>query len=309
MADCLGPRPADTLGCMDAPSPDLPLEEVDFAVVDVETTGLGAADRVIEVACIHLRGFQEVTRFQSLVNPGIAIAPAASAVSGITNEMVECAPIFPEIAESLEQLIARGVFVAHNAPFDLAFLSRERKRWQLPPWQGPVLDTLRLARNTIALSSYALKDLEQTLALDHAPAHRALADVLATASLLARLIERMEPRPRCLGELLQAQEPQPATWETCLALHPAVPLAILAEAAHSGQVVELEYQGRSGSAIYWIRPLAPEHNGPLYYLRAAMFEAEEERTFRLDRIVDVHIMGETRSSQATPRRPKEEDQP
>jgi len=294
---------------MDEISPDLPIEEVDFAVVDVETTGLGAADRVIEVACIHLRGFQEVTRFQSLVNPGIAIGPSASAISGITNEMVQGAPIYPEIAAGFEKLLARSVFVAHNAPFDLAFLSRERKRWQMPPWQGPVLDTLRLARNALALPSYALGDLKQALALDHAPAHRALADVLATTSLLARLIERLEPRPRCLGELLRAQEPLPATWEACLELHPTAAMATVAKAGREGLVVELEYQSRSGASIYWVRPRAPEHNGPLYYLRASLLESEEERTFRLDRIVAAHIAGEPSSSRAAPSHPKEEDRP
>jgi DNA polymerase III epsilon subunit family exonuclease len=274
-------------------------------VVDVETTGLGAADRVIEVACVRLRGFREVTRFQSLVNPGIAIAPAASAVSGITNEMVACAPIYPEIAAGFEELIAQSVFVAHNAPFDLAFLSRERKRWQLPAWQGPVLDTLRLARNTLALPSYALRDLEQALALDHAPAHRALADVLATASLLGRLIDRMRPRPSRLGELLQAQEPLPATWDETLRIHPAAPIAVLAAAARDGEIVELEYQGRSGPSIFWVRPQAVEHNGPLYYLRAALIEVEEVRTFRLDRIVGVHIAGEPRANPDAQYRPGE----
>ncbi len=294
---------------MDALSPDRPLAEVDFAVVDVETTGLGAADRIIEVACLRLRGFREIARFQSLVNPGIAIAPAASAVSGITNEMVQAAPIYPEIAAAFEKLIAGSVFVAHNAPFDLSFLSRERRRWQMPPWEGPVLDTLRLARNVLALGSYALGDLERALALDHAPAHRALADVLATASLLARLVERMEPRPRCLGELLTAQEPLPATWEDCLERHPTAAMAAVAQAGREGLAVEVEYQSRSGPSIYWVRPLAAEHNGPLYYVRARLLESEEERTFRLDRIVEAHIAGEPSSGQAAPSRPEQDDRP
>ncbi len=290
-------------------APDSPLEEIPFAVVDVETTGLGAADRIIEVACVRLRGFQEVTRFQSLVNPGIPIAASAVAVSGITDAMVACAPIYAEIAPTFEQLLTDSVFVAHNAPFDLAFLSRERKRWQLPPWQGPVLDTLRLARNTLALESYALKDLKQALELDHAPSHRALADVLATASLLVKLVEHRQPRLRTLGELLQAQEPVPTTWEVCLQLGlPAAPIETLAAAALSNRIVEVEYQGRNGVGTYWLRPLAPERNGPLFYLRAVLIENEEERTFRLDRIASARIAGEPRPSSEAGRPNREGDQ-
>lgn len=278
---------------MEPLAPNTPLDEVPYAVVDVETTGLGAADRVIEVACVRLRGLQEVTRFQSLVNPGIPIAASAAAVSGISDAMVNGAPIYPEVAPAFEPLLAGAVFVAHNAPFDLSFLSRERRRWQLPPWQGAVLDTLRLARNVLALPSYALGDLKGALDLEHAPSHRALADVLATASLLGKLIERMDPRPRDLQDLLLAQEPIATTWEACLQLGlPAAPLEALAAAARSDRAVELEYQSRSGVATHWVRSPAPERNGPLFYVRAVLIENDEERTFRVDRIVGARIAGE-----------------
>lgn len=271
---------------------DLPLEEACFAVVDVETTGLGSADRVVEVACLRLHGFQELARFQSLVNPGIPIAPAASSVSGITDEMVAHAPIFPEISPGLEKLLLDAVFVAHNAPFDLHFLSRERKRWGLPPRKGPVVDTLRLARNVIDLPKYGLGALRDSLNLDHAPSHRALSDALATASLLARLIDRMDPRPRILEELLKAQEPVPVSWPECLreGLSPQVILP-LQMAEERDQIAELDYQSRSGVHTHWIRPLCIERNGPLFYLQAELVDGDELRAFRISRIQSVRLPG------------------
>ncbi len=274
------------------PELTLPIEATAFVVVDVETTGLGQADRVIEIAAIRLERFQEVARFQSLVNPGITIAPAASAVSGITDEMVSRAPIFPEVAPEFERLIGDAVFVAHNAPFDLQFLSRERKRWDLAPWKGPVLDTLRLARNTVELPGYSLGALQEALQLEHAPAHRALADVLATVSLLHHLIERIDPRPRTLGELLKAQEPVPVPWEAARdkGLETSM-LFRLRDAEQRGQIVELEYEGRAGIHAYWLRPVGAEHNGHLYYVRAELAEGDDVRVFRFDRIRGVRFPG------------------
>jgi DNA polymerase-3 subunit epsilon len=272
--------------------PQAALERIAFTVVDVETTGLGRADRVTEVAALRLCGWRETARFQSLCNPGIAIAPAASAVSGITDEMVAQAPIFPEIAPRLEELLEGAVFVAHNAPFDLQFLSRERRRWNLEAWHGPVVDTLRLARNTVALPGYSLASLREPLDLDSAPAHRALADVLATASLLRRLVERMQPPPLVLDDLLRAQEPIPATWAEAIAAGLPTDLAeTLQTAEQNEQIAELEYQGRAGSKSFWVRPLAVERNGPLFYLRAELAEGDDKRTFRLDRILRVHLPG------------------
>ena len=268
------------------------LEDTLFTVLDVETTGLGEADRVIEIACMRLRNGHEFARFHSLVNPGMTIAPAASEVSGITDEMVAHAPIFPEIYPEVEKLLDGAVLVAHNAPFDLRFISRERKRWELPAWNGPVVDTLRLARNTLELESYSLSALEKSLKLEHAPSHRALADVLATVALLAALTARIDPPPVTLAELLKAQEPIRIAWEAALAAGLDTKLiAPLRDAQQGNQIVELDYESRSGVHTHWLRPLHIEHNGPLYYLTALLAERDESRTFRFNRIQIVRIAG------------------
>ncbi len=273
-------------------SSNLPLEEVGFAIVDVETTGLGRADRIIEIACVRLMGFREVARFESLINPGMSIAPKASEVSGITDEMVAQAPIFPEVAPAFEELLCDAVLVAHNAPFDLSFISRERKRWSLPSWRGPVLDTLRLARNTLTLPSYALGSLAQSLQLANRPQHRAMSDVLTTVSLLETLIGSMKPAPTGLAQLLKAQEPVTASWAEAIAAGVARETILpLEEAEKQHRIAEVDYESNSGVHSYWIRPLGMEHNGPLFYLRAELAEGAEVRVFRTDRLLAVRLPG------------------
>src|SRR5688572_4194562 len=103
--------------------------DVDFCVVDTETTGgMAATHRVIDVAAFHVRDGIVMDRFSTLINPGRAIPPWISLFTGITDDMVKHAPSFHEVAEPLRRFLDRGVFVAHNAMFDYKFLRFEFER-------------------------------------------------------------------------------------------------------------------------------------------------------------------------------------
>src|SRR5690606_35888676 len=95
-----------------------------FAVVDVETTGwnAGGKDRVVEVAVVHvsLDGHLE-GQWDTLTNPGRDLGPQR--VHGISAREIRSAPLFPEIAGQLADLLRGRAFVAHNAQFDASFLA------------------------------------------------------------------------------------------------------------------------------------------------------------------------------------------
>jgi DNA polymerase III subunit epsilon len=270
------------------PGTAMPIEEAAFAVLDVETTGLEPHARVVEIACVRLVAFREVGRLQSLIQPGIPIPERATAISGIDDAAVAGAPGFAEVWPELEPLLDDAVLVAHNAPFDLHYLSSEKKRAGGAAWQGPVVDTLRLARNVVLLPSYALAALCAALALEPVPSHRAMADVLTTAALLQELLRRLGPQVRTVGDLLQAQEPVPVAWEEAAALGVEPPMVeALSEAARALRWVEIEYVGRAGVSHWRFRPMSLERNGPLVYLRCELESPREIRTFRADRIRSV----------------------
>ena len=86
-----------------------------YAIVDIETTGsYASANGITEIAiCIH-DGKKVVKRFQSLVNPHKEIPVYISALTGITNEMVQQAPPFEDVAADVYHLIHGKIFVAHN---------------------------------------------------------------------------------------------------------------------------------------------------------------------------------------------------
>ncbi len=167
------------------------LDDCAFAVVDVETTGMRAAgsDRITEIAVVVLQGDRREVIFQSLVNPGRPIPPVISAITRITNEMVQDAPSFDALADQLLAALAGRIFVAHNARFDWGFLSAELRRARALTLEGHRLCTVRLARRLVAgVRSCGLDNLSLHFGIGNDARHRAAGDALVTADLLARLL-------------------------------------------------------------------------------------------------------------------------
>ena len=170
-----------------------PLGEVTFCVLDLETTGSSPADCMItEIGAVKVRGGECLGTFHTLVNPGRAIPPEISVLTGITQSMVYRAPRIEAVLPALLEWMGGAVFVAHNARFDQSFLDSALLRAGRPRLANRVLDTCTLARRLVRdeVPNCKLGTLASRLRLDHQPSHRALDDALATTDLLHVLIER-----------------------------------------------------------------------------------------------------------------------
>ncbi len=131
-----------------------------------------------------------------LVRPSRPIPADATAVHGITDADVAGAPPFVELAGQLFCLLDDAVFVAHNAPFDLAMLRHGLARVDVlyrPAAVACTLDAFRLIEPLA--DTHRLDALCARHGIVLAEAHDALSDVLATAGLLRVLIARGS-RPR-----------------------------------------------------------------------------------------------------------------
>lgn len=173
-----------------------PLRSLEYAVVDVETTGGSAAngDRVTEFAAVVLDGEGRVIEeFQELVNPERSIPPFITRLTNITDAMVRDAPLFADIAPEVRRLLTGRVFVAHNVAFDWRFVSHELERATGTPCEGPRLCTVRLARRLVPeVRSRSLGSLSEFFGIENEARHRALGDAKATVELLGRLFERLD---------------------------------------------------------------------------------------------------------------------
>jgi DNA polymerase-3 subunit epsilon len=171
--------------------PDVALDDVRFAVVDVETTGGSPASAALtEIAVGTFGGGQAVQVTSWLVHPGMPIPPFITELTGISDAMVAGAPPVGDVLPALLDSIEGHVLVGHNLPFDVGFLDVALQAAGLPTLAQPMVDTLVLARRLLGgqVPNCRLGTLAAALALPHQPSHRATADVLATADLLEHLL-------------------------------------------------------------------------------------------------------------------------
>jgi DNA polymerase III epsilon subunit family exonuclease len=179
-------------------SPGEPLQDMEYVVVDVETTGVGSArgHRITEVAIVHVDGNGHVRdEYTTLVNPERPIPRMITALTHISAAMVRKAPRFRDIALEVQKRLANRIFVAHNAGFDWGFLSFELQRTLGMPLRGRLLCTVRMARRLVPeMPRRSLDALCWHFGVGNEARHRAFGDARATAEVFGRIMERVRER-------------------------------------------------------------------------------------------------------------------
>lgn len=162
-----------------------------YAIVDIETTGGHAsANGITEIAIVLHDGEKVTRRYQTLINPQKNIPVYISALTGISNEMVQTAPYFSEVAAEVYSLLHDRIFIAHNVNFDYSFLKYHLSGcgYEL---QCKKLCTVRLSRKVFpGLISYSLGKLCKQLDIELTNHHRAGGDADSTAILFSMILAK-----------------------------------------------------------------------------------------------------------------------
>ncbi len=186
-------------------SPDPPLEDAWFVVVDLETTGLSAASaRICEIGAVRVHGLELGERFQTLVRPGVPLPEAIGRLTGLRDAELRGAPDVDTAVRRFAAFAGDALLVAHNARFDMAFLDRAFERATGRRIATPALDTVGLARRLLEgrVARTSLASLSHFFGTSVQPCHRALADAEATAEILVALIGLAQERgARTLSDL------------------------------------------------------------------------------------------------------------
>ncbi len=128
----------------------VPLSEVTFCVVDLETTGGSPIDDAItEIGAVKYRGGERLGSFRSLVDPRRPIPPYVAHLTGIDDRLVSGEPPIEQVLPSFLEFFGGSVFVAHNAGFDFGFLNASCGLLDYPTLPGPPVCTARLARRVV----------------------------------------------------------------------------------------------------------------------------------------------------------------
>lgn len=97
-----------------------------IAFVDLETTGgRSTYDRIIEIGIVRVEDNKIIRTYNTLINPLSYIPPEIERITGIKASDVTNAPIFRNIMDEVQEILADCVFVAHNVRFDYGFLKTE----------------------------------------------------------------------------------------------------------------------------------------------------------------------------------------
>jgi DNA polymerase-3 subunit epsilon len=195
-----------------ATTPDPLLDEAEFVVFDLETTGLSAqTSRICELGAVRVRALELVDRYQSLVDPGVPLPEPVARLTGLQERDLRGAPQVGTVVGRFLSFAADAQLVAHNAAFDQRFLERQLGRRESRRLAEPPLCTAALARRLLAgrLRRVSLSSLAHFFGVPTAPCHRALPDAEATAEVLVHLVElAQELGARRLSELRTLAAPR-----------------------------------------------------------------------------------------------------
>ena len=186
---------------------DIPLRALSFVVFDSETTGLDPAkDQVVQLGAVRVVNGKLIAgeTFDTLVKPTIPIPASATKIHHIDNDMVKDAPPFADAHARFHAFTSDAVIVAHNAPFDMAFLQKQSKASDLH-FDNPVLDTVHLSAIIFGGSATHTLDaisLRLGITIPDDLRHTALGDAVATAEVLSAMLPILEARGfTTLGQL------------------------------------------------------------------------------------------------------------
>ena len=158
-------------------------------IFDTETTGLDpkGGDRIVEIGCIELVNHIPSGRtFHRYLNPERPMPAEAARVHGLDDAFLRDKPTFAAIADELVEFFGDANLIAHNAPFDMAFINAELARLTRPSLGDErVIDTLMLARRRHPGSPASLDALMSRFGIDSS--RRTLHGALLDAELLSEV--------------------------------------------------------------------------------------------------------------------------
>lgn len=257
-----------------------------FAFLDLETTGLSPwfGDRICEIGVVLTEGKRIKGTFQTLVDPERPLSPGAASTNGLTDAELSGQPLFAAVADQLETCLRDAVVVCHNAQFDLQFLDSEYRRLGREVQVPNLIDTLLLARQYFELPSYSLISVAESFQIQRGEAHRAQADALITRGIFFGMMDTMKVLHTALDEHIGLYN-SPA-WPSDGIQLPTE----LGEAIYSGRRIFIDYMDGDGERTErWITPRQVLGLSDYIYLQAYCHLRNAERSFRLDRIVELKI--------------------
>ncbi|MGE5307995.1 MAG: exonuclease domain-containing protein [Deltaproteobacteria bacterium] len=273
----------------------------DLTFFDTETTGLDplSGDRIIELAAVRVRNGSKVGSFQTLVDPERPVSYGAFRVNGISDEMLSGQPRMAAVLPQFEEFFRGSCLCSYNAPFDMGFLANEyRLAGREFPEDLPVVDVLSMARHLLRdIERHALWFVAESLGIEKSQEHRALSDVELTVEVFGLLSARLDGaqvrslndmvslfgRGCCLFDQMQQRK-----------------IAQIQRAIDLGAKVKIRYFSRSDAKVTEREVIPGEirTDRNRTYFTGFCCMKNSERTFRIEGILDLEMLGKATEGNA-----------
>ena len=165
----------------------------DYVVFDIETTGFSPIkNKIIEIGAVKVRNGEIIDRMDEFVNPEVPIPFDIERLTGINDAMVMGADTVDKVLPRFLEFVGDAALVAHNASFDVSFISHNAGLLGLP-FDPTVLDTVTLARALLPnLNRFKLDTVAKALGVSLENHHRAVDDAEATAGIFLKFVEMLK---------------------------------------------------------------------------------------------------------------------
>ena len=257
-----------------------------MVVFDLETTGLSPLlNNILEIGAIKV-GPEGITTFSTLVNPEVVIPPANTALHGITGDMVKDSPTISEVLPDFMEFVGDLPLVAHNAQFDLGFITYDLHMLGLPFGNSDVYCTVKLSRLVFTdFSTHRLGHLAEKLEIPLERAHRAEDDAFVCLRVLALGLIKADKKKKAVlkgSYIFNLQDFK--NMENFVMKDYQKPIL---HALENEDILQIKYQG--GSKKNEFRPIKPVGLLPLpqgHVLYAHCLESNLFKFYHLKKITD-----------------------
>jgi DNA polymerase-3 subunit epsilon len=172
-----------------------------FVILDTETTGTDQHDgaEIVQLTVLNPIDRSWPAQIHTYIKPSKSIPTAATAIHGITDDMVKDAPTFREVYPQLMRALQNKIVIVYNADYDIYLIDRLIIQSRLPMIDFESFCLMKAYANYWKApgrrGGYAwqkLGDACKQQGIDLTNAHDALNDCIGTYQLLSVLAAKAE---------------------------------------------------------------------------------------------------------------------
>ncbi len=269
-----------------------PWTEFEFIAFDTETSGaypLGS--EVVEFGAVRWKAGKEVGSYQTLLKPSRPMSDFIIGIHGITNEMVEDAPLVKDKIAEIRDFFKGAILMAHHAPFDMGFIMADFEKYKILPPEENVLCTSLLARKLIPESpNHKLQTLITHLGLERGSAHRAKDDARACLYVGLECMNRLGPMTS-MSEVYE-KVGKTLNWNSYYLRNTGNPtMDKIIECLEDNRSLDIAYLGGTrGTEMRRITPQGIVRNPDGDYVQAKCHRDVASKRFYIDKIKDASVV-------------------